>query len=326
MVKDNKTRDENKYDVCLSFAGEDRTYVHKVADELQARGIRVFYDEYEQIDLWGKDLYSYLDDIYRNTARYCVIFISKHYASKLWTNHERKSAQARAFSENKEYILPARFDDTDISGILPTIGCINLENIEPTVFAGMIAEKIGKSECDKFLPPKLDLLYKELDKLCDEWGIKKKDKEIVKMQAKCFFEVLERLSNEELLVLMNVLLRGCPVELPKNTHVSIDLIRRYTGFPISKIKRILGRLKSLGVFCILREQKHGVCQYIGKSPEIALEYHVMSTSEYGGNATDVAYVMIYCAVSGYCEEHGMEKLLSLDFSQLSSSTRKKHKH
>jgi hypothetical protein len=58
--------------------------------------------------------------VYANRARFTVVFISSHYARKLWTNHERKSAQARAFKERSEYLLPARFDDTDVPGILST--------------------------------------------------------------------------------------------------------------------------------------------------------------------------------------------------------------
>ena len=87
---------DHEYDVCLSFAGEDRDYVRRVASELKRKGVRVFYDEYEEVDLWGKDLYVHLDDIYKNAARYCVLFVSQHYAKKLWTNHERRSAQERA--------------------------------------------------------------------------------------------------------------------------------------------------------------------------------------------------------------------------------------
>ena len=34
-----------EYDVCLSFAGDDRVYVSKVASELKKNGVRVFYDE-----------------------------------------------------------------------------------------------------------------------------------------------------------------------------------------------------------------------------------------------------------------------------------------
>src|SRR3712207_5793444 len=100
-----------KYDVCFSYAGEDWAYVEQVAAELKESDISIFYDLYEQTSLWGKDLYVHLDEVYRDKARYCVMFISEHYSEKLWTNHERRSAQARAFSENREYILPARFDN-----------------------------------------------------------------------------------------------------------------------------------------------------------------------------------------------------------------------
>jgi len=40
-----------EYDVCLSFAGEDRAYVNRVAKSLRAKGIRVFYDDNEQASL-----------------------------------------------------------------------------------------------------------------------------------------------------------------------------------------------------------------------------------------------------------------------------------
>jgi len=131
---------EFSYDVSLSFAGEDRVYVQKVAKHLEAMGVRPFYDEHERVALWGKDLYAYLDDIYRNAARYCVVFVSSSYASRLWTNHERRSAQARAFSENREYLLPARFDDTEIPGLQPTVGYVDLRVTKPHKLAEMIAE------------------------------------------------------------------------------------------------------------------------------------------------------------------------------------------
>jgi len=43
-----------EYDVALSFAGEDRVYVEKVAKYLKEKGIKVFYDDYEKTGLWGK--------------------------------------------------------------------------------------------------------------------------------------------------------------------------------------------------------------------------------------------------------------------------------
>ncbi|MCY1237851.1 TIR domain protein [compost metagenome] len=131
-----------EFDVALSFAGEDRAYVEMVAEQLIARGITVFYDRYEEADLWGKDLFEHLSDVYRHKAKYTLMFVSKHYAKKLWANHERRAAQARAFSEGGDYILPARFDDTEIPGLLPTTGYLDLRHRSPAEVAVRIAEKL----------------------------------------------------------------------------------------------------------------------------------------------------------------------------------------
>jgi hypothetical protein len=133
------------YDVALSFAGEDREYVERVAERLQSIGIKVFYDRYEQVDLWGRDLYEHLNEVYQTRARYTVMFISVHYAEKLWTKHERRSAQARALREGEAYILPARFDDTVLPGVTPTTAYIDLRGISPEQLADAICAKLGRS-------------------------------------------------------------------------------------------------------------------------------------------------------------------------------------
>lgn len=135
-----------EYEVALSFAGEDREYVDKVANLLKENGIRVFYDIFEQASLWGKDLYTHLADVYQNKAQYTVMFISENYAKKQWTNHERTSAQARAFIENKEYILPVRFDGTNIPGVPATIGYISLNDITPEQLVLFIVEKLSATK------------------------------------------------------------------------------------------------------------------------------------------------------------------------------------
>ena len=98
----------DSYDIALSFAGEDRAYVEMVADQLRGRSVSVFYDRYNEADLWGKDLYTHLVDVYRKRAKFTLMFISKHYREKLWSNHERRAAQSRAFEDAIDYILPAR--------------------------------------------------------------------------------------------------------------------------------------------------------------------------------------------------------------------------
>jgi|GEM_PF-518495 len=131
------------YDIALSFAGENREYVREVANILKNYRIRVFYDEFEEYTLWGNNLIEYLQNIYKERAKYTVMFISKYYAKKLWTNHERKAMQERAFIESKEYILPARFDYTEIPGLYSTISYIDLNTKTPYEFVKIVLQKIN---------------------------------------------------------------------------------------------------------------------------------------------------------------------------------------
>lgn len=131
-----------EFDVALSYAGEERSYVHEVADYLQANGVRVFYDEFFTSELWGQDLYTFLDTIYREKSRFTVIFISRSYVTKKWPSHERQSAQARALSELGPYLLPVRFDDSILPGLRPTVSYIEATKVTPTQLAQMILDKL----------------------------------------------------------------------------------------------------------------------------------------------------------------------------------------
>lgn len=134
------------FDVALSFAGEDKETVEAYSQILKTKGLRVFLYSSQQAELWGADLYVKLDEVYRTRAMFCVMFISKHYATQLWTNHERKSAQARAFRENKEYILPVRLDDTEIPGLRETVGYIDFRSTSVEELAKITLQKIEKEK------------------------------------------------------------------------------------------------------------------------------------------------------------------------------------
>jgi hypothetical protein len=135
---------EPAYEIVLSFAAEQRRYVREVAEHLKAKEVAVFFDEYEEATMWGKHLTEHLATVYGGTARYCVMFISTDYAEKVWTTHERRVAFAKAVSEKKEYVLPARFDDTVIPGLSPDVHYISLEHKTPTELADLILRKLGR--------------------------------------------------------------------------------------------------------------------------------------------------------------------------------------
>lgn len=138
---------DDHYDVCLSFAGEQRGYVELVAEGLKQAHLNVFYDQDDEIAprLWGRDLTEYLDYVYRVGSRFCVMFISAQYAQKEWTRWERRSALDRALREDGEYILPARFDDIELPGLRPSVGYLNLRELAPASLVEMIVRKLAES-------------------------------------------------------------------------------------------------------------------------------------------------------------------------------------
>jgi hypothetical protein len=122
-----KTGHEYKYDVALTFAGTDRESAESLADGVRRAGFSVFYDDYYREQLWGKDLVAYFDRVYRKESRYCVMFISKEYAERMWCVLERRSALARLAEQGDTYLLPIRVDNTDLDGVPPTIGRVSLQ-------------------------------------------------------------------------------------------------------------------------------------------------------------------------------------------------------
>ena len=119
-----------EFDLVISYAGEDSKVADEIANSLKGRGFSVFYDRFEdmKVKLWGTNLYDHLANIYSRKGRYCLILISKDYAKKVWTNHERQHAQARALEEAREYILPVKLDETVLEGMASTISYLDIKS------------------------------------------------------------------------------------------------------------------------------------------------------------------------------------------------------
>ena len=314
-----------EYDVGLSFAGEQREYVQQVASELKSRGIRVFFDDYEQDVLWGKDLYAHLSEIYYRMCKYCVIFVSKEYAEKVWPNQERQSAQARALEEKQEYILPARFDDTKVPGLLDTVGYVDLKQTPALRLSELIAQKLGKDLRHHYLPPTVDRLYEILE-------VEDEDSQrYVRLTASSFFDVLRRLDPDERNAVIHIIRYGCTWDMPEDIHINVDFLRRLTDTPVATLKRLLGSVRSLGFECSMREgdehEDEMPGETLGNSYFFHLDWHnlgrVMPKFIVEIPSLKVAHAMVWCATEYYFEQHGMEFLGRLDFSQLARVTASK---
>ena len=145
--------------MALSFASEQRNYVERVARALQSRGVAVFYDDFEQVRLWGKDLVEELHDVFEHKADIAVMFISRAYVEKAWPQHERRSLLSCAVESRGNYVLPVRFDNTDVPGLPASIRYIRAEDRTPEEVAAMIGEKIGinclQGKASNVQPPRM---------------------------------------------------------------------------------------------------------------------------------------------------------------------------
>lgn len=305
------TQNAKQFDVALSFAGEDREYVGKVAHMLTKMGIQVFYDKYERVTLWGKDLYVHLMDIYQHKSRYTVIFCSKHYAEKLWAKHELKSAQARAFELSKEYILPARFDNTEIPGILDTTSYVDLNEYTPEEFAELVKEKVGPISREEFFPEELDLLFEAIgDKT-------KEQKEMTHICAEHFFRAMTLMTPEERWLLARAIICTCPDGPPDNVHQDIEYLGRKVKLTPEEIISRFARLDCLGIEARL-EKEPGPPDHLRKVANVLyIEFHPLADNCLD-NATFVAIEIINFIFSHYCPEHRKEIIERLDFSVLST--------
>lgn len=141
------TGEEYRYEVALSFAGEDRVFAEAVAKGLQEQGISVFYDDYSQEELWGEDLNIKLREIYYARSRYCIMIVSQHYIEKMWPSYERQQAIERLIEQNgTAYILPVKLDgfDGEIPGLSKLIGYLSVSSDNPQQVVDAFLKKIGR--------------------------------------------------------------------------------------------------------------------------------------------------------------------------------------
>lgn len=131
------------WDVALSFAGDVRPVVHEFATALKSRGLSVFYDFDQQIQLWGKDLRIKLSEVYAEEALYMVVFLSESYPTRDWTDLELSVGKAAAEKRPEEYLLPLRLDNVNVVGIKSTIGHLDLYEIGIENAADILAEKVA---------------------------------------------------------------------------------------------------------------------------------------------------------------------------------------
>ena len=93
---------------------------------LNDSGYTLFYDFDVQHQLWGIDLRAKFADVYANDAQYILVFLSKHYPEKNWTNFEFEDGKDARTKRTATYLLPVVIDDVTVVGLSSNVGHIDL--------------------------------------------------------------------------------------------------------------------------------------------------------------------------------------------------------
>ena len=133
-----------RFRVGLSFPGEQRWFVGKVAGEL-ARTLgrdKVLFADYIQPELARLNMDLYLANLYRNETDLLVPFFSADYERKKWTQLEWRQMRDILFNLEEDRIMPFRFDDATVSGLLSIDGYVPVGTLSPSDVAERIVARL----------------------------------------------------------------------------------------------------------------------------------------------------------------------------------------
>ena len=137
-----------RFRVALSFPGERRDYVEKVAAGLIEEFGRheVFYDRNFEAELARPDLDTYLQRIYHDDSELIVVFLCAEYETKEWCGLEWRAIRDLVKKKKAGEIMFVRFDDAEIPGAFSIDGYVSAEGREPEEIGKRIVERYRINE------------------------------------------------------------------------------------------------------------------------------------------------------------------------------------
>jgi hypothetical protein len=133
-----------RFAVALSFAGERRPFVSRVAVALAA-GLgreRVLYDAWYEAEFARPDLDTYLQRLYREESELIAVFLCAEYERKDWCGLEWRALRELIKERQGSAIMPLRFDSTEIPGLFSGDGYVWIgDGRSPESVADLILER-----------------------------------------------------------------------------------------------------------------------------------------------------------------------------------------
>ncbi|MBS1890646.1 MAG: toll/interleukin-1 receptor domain-containing protein [Actinobacteria bacterium] len=299
---------EFKFDVAISFARGQRDFARALHADLVIRGVKCFFDEVQQVHLWGQDLAEKFDEVFRKDAQFCVACVSQEWVERIWPSHERRSALARMIQE-PGYLLPVRFDDAEVPGLSPSIAYLDGTEIEPSEVASLLGKKLAGRKRTNYLPPLPNRVLAALEIRPEDEEEELKARE----RAASFLSDLEVLTADERRLVITLLRYGCPCYLPESIHILADRLRRVTGWDFDQIRAVARSLRRVPGFSVDLLPADD-----GDDMTLEISWEPMGVADPRGKATGVAEAMVTEAGFGACDNCYDSALERLDFSRTSS--------
>lgn len=129
--------------VGLSFPGEARSLVEKIAEELE-RLIgpdSYFYDNNYVAQLARPGLDLLLQDIYGNRSKLIVVFLSGDYQRKDWCGIEFRAIRDLIARRDNKRVMFIRTDDGAVDGVFKTDGYVDARKFTAQQIAGFVHER-----------------------------------------------------------------------------------------------------------------------------------------------------------------------------------------
>ena len=148
MVRMGVEGEGKRFRVALSFPGERRGFVEKVAAGLVEEFGRheVFYDKNFEAELARPNLDTYLQGIYHDDSELIVVFLCGEYEKKEWCGLEWRAIRDLIKKKKTSEIMLVRFDETEIAGVLSIDGYVSAKGREPEEIAKRIIERYRMNE------------------------------------------------------------------------------------------------------------------------------------------------------------------------------------
>jgi len=135
-----------RFSIALSFAGENREYVSKVADILSEHcgEEKILYDKYYEAEFSRPNLGIYLPKLYNDESKLIVVFICKNYEKKDWCGLEWR-AIFDLIMQRSDDIMLVRFDKVLIPGLYNFDGFLDIEKRVPEEIAEQILKRLDSN-------------------------------------------------------------------------------------------------------------------------------------------------------------------------------------